>query len=199
MIVRLLHNRCDMIESKCDNRENLKDASKIPLLLDVIKRYDNYIISTNAKASLIIAFNSLILGTVILKFGDIISFYGSLRIREVVGFLLVIMSASSLLSLFFVFNVVYPYLGSTADDKKQRTSLIYFGSVSKMSGQEYLDCLENGTIEELTADLAEQATILAEGLNKKMLKMRRSIEAITFSLVLILVLVIMRATIFFWR
>lgn len=188
-----------MIESKCDNRENLKDASKIPLLLDVIKRYDNYIISTNAKASLIIAFNSLILGTVILKFGDIISFYGSLRIREVVGFLLVIMSASSLLSLFFVFNVVYPYLGSTADDKKQRTSLIYFGSVSKMSGQEYLDCLENGTIEELTADLAEQAIILAEGLNKKMLKMRRSIEAITFSLVLILVLVIMRATIFFWR
>ncbi len=115
-----------------------------------------------------------------------------------VGFLLVLISASSLLSLFFVFNVVYPYLGSTTDDKKQQTCLVYFGSVSKMSGQGYLDCLGNRTIEELTADLAEQATILAEGLNKKMLKMRRSIEAITSSLVLIMLLVIMRATIFFW-
>ena len=188
-----------MIENKGDNPDNLMAASKIPLILDVIKRYDNYIVSTNAKASLIIAFNSLIFGTVLFKFGDIISFYCSSGIRGFVGFLLVLISASSLLSLFFVFNVVYPYFGSTTNDKKQQTSLIYFGSVSKMSGQEYLDCLENRTIEELTADLAEQATILAEGLNKKMLKMRRSIEAITFSLVLILVLVIMQATIFFWR
>ena len=107
--------------------------------------------------------------------------------------MLVLISASSLLSLFFVFNVVYPYLGSTADNKKQRTSLIYFGSVSEMSGQEYLDYIKNGTSEELTADLTEQATILARGLNKKMLKMRRSIEAIIFSLVLIMVLVIVRA------
>lgn len=186
-----------MIKNKCNNSDKLVAATKVSLILDVIKRYDNYIVSTNAKASLIIAFNSLIFGTVLLKYGDIISFYCSSGIRGFVGFLLVLISASSLLSLFFVFNVVYPYFGSTTDDKEQ-TSLIYFGSVSKMSGQEYLDCLERGTIEELTADLAEQATILAEGLNKKMLKMRRSIEAITFSLVLIMVLVIMRATIFFW-
>jgi hypothetical protein len=52
-----------MEEIKYDNSKNMKDAYKIPLMLDVIKRYDNYIISTNAKASLIIAFNSLILGT----------------------------------------------------------------------------------------------------------------------------------------
>lgn len=186
-----------MEESKCDNSKNMKEANKIPLLLDVIKRYDNYIISTNAKASLIIAFNSLIFGTVLLKFGDIILFYDSLSVRWFVGFILVLISASSLLSLFFVFNVIYPYFGNIADDKKQQSSLIYFGSVSEMSGQEYLEHLKSATIEEFSADLAEQATILASGLKKKMLKMRRSIKAITFSLVFVMVLVIIRAVKFY--
>jgi len=183
-----------MIGNKGDVPEKMDADSKLVFILDVIKRYDNYIISTNAKASLIIAFNSIILGTVLLKFGDIISFYNSSGIRGAVGLLLVLISASSLLSLFFVFSVVYPYFGSKTDDGNQQHSLVYFGSVSKISGQEYLNRLEICSIEGLIKDLTEQATILARGLNAKMLKMRHSIESITFSLVFILFLVILRAT-----
>jgi len=186
-----------MIDNKAGIPENLDANSKLVFIIDVIKRYDNYIISTNAKASLIIAFNSLILGTVLLKFGDIISFYNSSGIRGVVGLLLVFISASSLLSLFFVFSVVYPYFGSKIDDDNQQSSLVYFGSVSKINGQEYLNRLEICSIQELIKDLTVQATILARGLNSKMLKMRHSIKAITFSLVFILILVILRATNFF--
>lgn len=119
-------------------------------------------------------------------------------VRGVVGFLLVLITASSLLSLFYVFSVVYPYFGNKGNNKNQESSLFYFGSVSKMSGLEYFKYLESATIEELAADLSEQATILAGGLKKKMLRMRRSIEAITFSLVLIMVLVIIKATKMFW-
>ena len=182
-----------MIDNKGDVPENINADSKLVFILDVIKRYDNYIISTNAKASLIIAFNSLILGTVILKFGDIISFYNCSGISSVVGMLLILISASSLLSLFFVFSVVYPYFGSKIDDENQQNSLVYFGSVCKINGQEYLNRLEICSIEELIKDLTAQATILARGLNSKMLKMRHSIIAITFSLVFILFLVILRA------
>ena len=107
--------------------------------------------------------------------------------------LLVLISASSLLSLLFVFSVVYPYFGSKTDDENQQNSLVYFGSVSKLNGQEYLNRFEICSIEELIKDLTVQATILARGLNSKMLKMRHSIEAITFSLVFILILVILRA------
>jgi hypothetical protein len=186
-----------MLDNKGGVPENMDADSKLVFILDVIKRYDNYIVSTNAKASLIIAFNSLILGTVLLKFGDIISFYNSSGVRGVVGLLLVLISASSLLSLFFVFSVVYPYFGSKADDENQQNSLVYFGSVSKLNGQEYLNRLEICSIEELIKNLTVQATILARGLNSKMLKMRHSIEAITFSLVFILILVILRAAKFF--
>lgn len=184
----------DMIDNKGGVPENMDADFKLVFIIDVIKRYDNYIISTNAKASLIIAFNSLILGIVLLKFGDIISFYNFSGIRVVVGLLLALISASSLLSLFFVFSVVYPYFGSKTDDENQQNSLVYFGSVSKINGQEYLNRLEIGSVEELIKDLTEQATILARGLNSKMLKMRYSIKAITFSLVFILFLVILRAT-----
>jgi len=183
-----------MIDNNAGIPESLDANSKLDFIIDVIKRYDNYIISTNAKASLIIAFNSLILGTVLLKFGDIISFYNSPGIRGVVGVLLVLTSVSSVLSLFFVFSVVYPYLGSKIDDEDQKSSLVYFGSVSKMDGKEYLNHLEICSIQELTKDLTVQATIIARGLNSKMLKMRHSIRAITFSLVFILILVILRAT-----
>lgn len=181
-----------MKETKPDNTNNMKDSDKITLLMDVIKRYDNYIVSTNAKASLIIAFNTLILGAVLLKFNDIISFYCSPINGDAIGFLLILLSASSLFSLIFVFHVVYPYFGKKSAEKQQRNSLIYFGSVSGMSGLEYFENLDRVTIEELIADLSLQAVILADGLRTKMLSMRRSVETITVSLILILILVMIK-------
>ena len=181
------------MEANPDNTNKINDFAKITLIMDIIKRYDSYIVSTNTKASLIIAFNSLILGTVLLRFSDIISFSCSLFTKVAVSFLLVLLSASSLCSLFFIFIVIYPYFGRKDDKKEQERSLIYFGSIAKMSGREYFENFNRITIEELVADLSGQAVILAAGLQTKMLRMRRSIEAITFSLVLILVLVISKA------
>lgn len=166
---------------------------KISFLLDVIKRYDTYIVSTNAKASLIIAFNSLIMGAVLLKFGDIIGFYSNQSMKSFVGFLLVLITASTLLSLFHVFRVVYPFFGNTSEEKTQISSLIYFGSVSKMSDEEYMENISKASLEQLTKDLSSQTTILANGLKGKMMKMRSSINAITFTMVLILFLVLFRA------
>jgi len=182
-----------MIDKKVGVPENLDTDSKMIFIQDVIKRYDNYIISTNAKASLIIAFNSLIIGTVLLKFGDITSFYNSSEVEGAVGLFLVLISISSLFSLYFVFSVVYPYFGGKTDDENQQNSLVYFGSVCKLSGREYLDRLETCSNTELIEDLTMQANILAKGLNSKMVKMRISIGAITFTLVFILILVILRA------
>jgi hypothetical protein len=166
---------------------------KVSLLLDVIKRYDTYIISTNAKASLIIAFNSLVLGIVLLKFGDIIGFYSTPNSKTFAGFVLLIITASTLLSLFYVFQVVYPFFGTTTDNKKQKSSLIYFGSVSNMSADEYIEKISNSSLTQLIEDLATQATILAGGLQEKMLKMRYSIKAISLTMLLILLLALFRA------
>jgi len=181
-----------MIEDEVDVSSKMNVNSKMTFITDVIKRYDNYIISTNAKASLIIAFNSLIIGTVLLKFSDIMSFY-NFSDKFVVGLLLFLIASSSLLSLFFVFSVVYPYFNNNNSDEHQEDSLVFFGSVSKLKSQDYLNRLNVCSTDDLVKDLVVQATILANGLNLKMLRMRQSIKAITCSLIFILFIVILRA------
>lgn len=180
-----------MTHDEVDISRSVGVDSKIAFIIDVIKRYDTYIISTNAKASLIIAFNSLIIGTVLLKFSVIMSFY-NFADKYVVGVLLFLISFTSLLSLFFVFSVVYPYLNNKNTDGYQEDSLVFFGSVSKLESQDYLNRLNTCSTDDLVKDLTVQATILAKGLNSKMLGMRRSIIAITCSLIFILLIVILK-------
>lgn len=184
-----------MTDDEVDISCGMDVDSKIAFITGVIKRYDNYIISTNAKASLIIAFNSLIIGTVLMKFNVIMSFY-NYSDKSVVGLLLFLIASSSLLSLFFVFSVVYPYLNNKNSNEHEEDSLIFFGSVSKLESQDYLDRINDCSPDELIKDLTEQALILAKGLNSKMLRMRRSINAITCSLVFILLIIILR--VFCW-
>ena len=176
-----------------ESQEFETNRQKISFLLDIIKRYDTYIVSTNAKASLIIAFKSLVLGTVLLKFGYIIWFYSSPNTKTFVGFILLIITASTLLSLFFVFQVVYPFFGTTSDNKNQKSSLIYFGSVANMSADEYIEKISNSSLTQIIEDLSAQAIILAGGLQDKMLKMRYSIKSITLTMLLILLLALFRA------
>ena len=176
-----------------ESQKSEENRQKFTFLLEVIKRYDTYIVSMNSKASLIIAFNSLVLGTVLLKFGGIIEFYSTTNMKSFVGFTLLLITASTLLSLFFVFQVVYPFFGTTSDNKQQKSSLIYFGSVSNMSTDEYLDKVTNSSLTQIIEDLSIQATILAGGLQDKMLKMRYSIKAITVTMLLILLLALFRA------
>ena len=176
-----------------ESQESEINRHKISFLLDIIKRYDTYIVSTNAKASLIIAFNSLVLGAVLLKFGDIIGFYSTPNTKMFVGFILLIITASTLLSLFFMFRVIYPFFGTTSDNKKQEFSLVYFGAVSNMNADEYLEKISNISLAQIIEDLSTQATILAGGLQDKMLKMRYSINSITLTMLLILLLALFRA------
>ncbi len=174
-------------------QNNSEDTErKIAFLFDVINRYDTYILSTNAKASLIIAFNSMILSIILMRFGEILSFYSSTGSNLFIGFMLVLIIAASLVSLFFVFEVIYPFFGNSSDKTNQTNSLVFFGSVSKMSHVEYLDHIQKSSQHDILKDLAGQAVVLSSGLNQKMIKMRKSIGWISFNLVIVFFLVIFR-------
>ena len=168
----------------------MDNKSKVSLIFDIIKRYDSYIISTNAKASLVIAFNSLILGSILFKSNDIISLYCSSGAKIFIGIIIICISISSLLSLGFVFKVVYPFLGEKIPDTSQHNSIVYFGSVSKLNSTEYYERFELCNDDTLLKDLTEQANILSKGLDSKMLKLRYSIRSIMAGLVCIFILLI---------
>ncbi|MDL1976412.1 MAG: DUF5706 domain-containing protein [Deltaproteobacteria bacterium] len=149
-----------------------KTHNKIEFLWKVIARYDHYIDSTNAKASLIIAWNGIVIGAILLQYESILKAFSDKPCGTFVAtFGLVLLGFSSLVSNFFVFRVVTPYV---PENKKQK-SLIYFNSVSSMDCQQYNTLLNESNDSSMIFDLSQQVTELAGILKNKMRKTKISI------------------------
>lgn len=152
--------------------EHLKvNQNKINFLWKVITRFDHYINSTNTKASLVIAWNGIVIGTVLVKYEVIIKAFSENQCDQlIVAIGLGILCISSLISIFFVFGVVTP---SIPKNKNQK-SLIYFESVSTMDQQQYHSLLSDSNDSSIITDLTLQATELATILENKMEKTKIS-------------------------
>ncbi len=148
------------------------NQNKINFLWKVITRFDHYINSTNTKASLVIAWNGIVIGTVLVKYETIIKAFSENQCDQfIVAIGLFILCISSLISIFFVFGVVTPSISKNQNQK----SLIYFGSVSSMNQQQYHSLLSESNDDSIITDLTLQATELATILEKKMGKTKISI------------------------
>ena len=80
---------------------------KIELLWKVIYRYDYYIGTTKSKTAIIIVFHTFIFTGITLKWIDIGSlFLDYPKIVSIINLLLLIITVSSLISLFFVFKAL---------------------------------------------------------------------------------------------
>lgn len=178
-----------------ENRQlPIEEKDNLDIILKKILRYDFYINSTNSKASLVIAWNGLVVGTVLLKYNEIISLYQNLYFAYAVKILLALIGFASVISIALVFQVVYPFL--VPNQKKNAIqSLFFFGSVAKLSFEEYIERESNATYHSALSDLTEQAYVLATGLNKKMISLQRSIKAINYQLVFILFLLFLKGVI----
>lgn len=64
-----------MMNTNQSNLNPLDLKDKMEFLFKAISRYDFYINATNAKASLILVWNGIVIGTVLLKFDTILSLF----------------------------------------------------------------------------------------------------------------------------
>lgn len=178
-----------------NNQESMSQKEKIDLLFKKISRYDFYINSTNTKASIIIAWNGIIIGTILLKYTSIIALYlKPVWAYYTANVLLILMAGSSIISIAFVFQVINPFLSSGSKDIGSK-SLMFFGDVAKMSLDEYTRKESDLSYEEALSDTIGQAYILATGLNHKMKNMQRSIRAINLGLLALFLLVFLKGVI----
>lgn len=169
--------------------QDLSSLNRIEFLIKIIGRYDTYITSTNAKASLIIAWNGVVIGAILLKYQEIISQFSCLSwLSTLASILLVLCGILALLSNGLIFNVIFPFLTASRDG---RGSLIFFGSVAKTEAQEYANSIQAASSNDLIEDLAQQTSTLAIGLDKKMRRLQQSIWAIYAELVSIALLIIL--------
>jgi hypothetical protein len=177
--------------------DNSQVIEKVDYVFKLIGRYDTYINSTNTKASLVIAWNGVVIGTILLKYNDLLMNYEPTKWAVVIAsILLTLMGICSVVSIALIFNVIFPFLKSTSRIPTGRVltdeSTIFFGSVAQLSAAEYQNQIRGLTSGTLLADLTDQAVILAQGLNAKMELIRKSILAIMGELLLIAALLILK-------
>jgi hypothetical protein len=159
----------------------LTPAQANDTLLKLIGRYDFYNGSVNAKAALLVAFNTFVAGGVVLKWKDIQDAFGSQKIAfAFVGLSLFVALVASLVSLWFTFKSVNPFLGSPSIPKNYH-SLIFFGDVKKFAVEQYHEEVVKVTDDELRRDLAYQAHALADGLSGKFAALKWAVRSILFA------------------
>ena len=177
-----------------DNKSKIQvndypSSSRVDLLVKIINRYDTYIVSTNTKASLIIAWNGVVIGSILLKYQEILGQFSCMnRLSGLIPVLLVCCGVFALLSTGLIFGVVFPFLAPSRDVK---VSLIFFSSVADMKPEEYVNAMQSISVNDLIADLARQASVLAFGLKSKMERLQRSIWAVYAELTIIAILLIL--------
>ena len=181
-----------------DNGSCPFSRERIDILLKVVNRLDFYINSTNAKASLIIAWNSFAFGAILLKYDAILYLFPYDGWPHYVSiFLLSLSGICSIISNVFAFSVTFPFL-KPGYGKKNTPSMFFFGSICKKSVPEYSAMLTGATFETILSDLCEQTITLAGGLNTKMIKLQNSIRTIYLGLFAAGGLLVLKAIVLFF-
>lgn len=177
------------------------DKDRIDLLVKIINRFDFYINSTNAKASLVIAWNGVIIGAVLLKYADVLEgFVDGSRLEWWMGAMLFVIALLAAISNLIVMWVVFPFLTFTSSEsKKSRVfvdeSIFFFGSLAKLDAESFHRKISKIGETEILKDVSDQAVTIAKGLDGKMNKIRASIYFVVTQIVLLVILTFI--TIFF--
>lgn len=151
------------------------------LLWEVVKRYDFYIETTNTRATILVVFDTFVLGTVVLNWKGILSNYDTYYI----GKYLVIISLStiaiaSLVTLWKAFNVINSFLSPAVVAKEYHSKLSFFQISDYAEPENYFKDFQSLTQEELSRDLVKQAYSLSQGLEIKFKDMKTAIYSITW-------------------
>ncbi|MHA2096395.1 MAG: Pycsar system effector family protein [Candidatus Hodarchaeales archaeon] len=168
--------------------------SKIGVLERNIERFDHYISTTNAKSSIILAFNGIIIGSIFFSYDVFLklfekptwSLYSAIILFSILGI-------SSIISIIYAFRVINPFLESGHND--QNKSLFFFKSISEMTYEEYKEKLEQSDVQSIMEDLKRQTHQLAIGLAQKSRDTTNSVKYTYCSLGIVICLLILKGVI----
>lgn len=154
------------------------------ILDKVLSRIDSNINAVNSKASFFIAFNTFILGTIILKHNEIIESFTYQKFKIVIPILLLVITVGVGYSLYNVLKAIEPYLESGDKPAEPYLSLLFFGSISKLTVDEYMLKIENINKDLIKEDFMRQIHVLSKGLDMKFDRIKKSTRAIIYLILL---------------
>jgi hypothetical protein len=167
------------------------EPSHSEVLWKVISRFDTYAGTTNAKAGLVLTFNSFAVTALALKSGDVIEqFTDHPGATKWVAMLLAIATISALGSIAFAFAAAAPYLGSPKSPGKYHSILFFEHVAEHASGADYLAAVTGHNEPLLLAELATQARAVASGVKNKFRRLRLAVWLILGGVLLPMALVV---------
>lgn len=149
----------------------------------IIQRYDNHISGANVKGNFLLAFNTFLTGGVIANYSKMIELITENCGATLLNITLCCLIISSIVTIVFVINAVYPYLISGNSSKDNYHSHIFFNSVSEFeSDKTYYESINKLTDNEFERDLSHQAFQLANGLKLKHQNLKWAMRFVYFEL-----------------
>lgn len=159
------------------------DASvKIDFAWKTMGRIDTYVGTTNAKAALILGFDTFLLGGLLLKAADILTplkaapkaHLWALSLIAAIGVL-------SVISLWITFSVVQPFLTS-GKRPGQYHSRVFFGDIAEVAdGNSFLTQVSTADTDAMLDDLARQTHIVANIAMSKFERLRWAARVAVFA------------------
>lgn len=160
-------------------QENPTDSEALKSRLDIswktLVRFDQYITLFNTKANIIIAFESLLISSFVIKAGEIYSGFGTHKFMAgLAGAAIFVVAFSGVCALWHALSVVKPNL--TTSDKPSK---IFFVDVAKSLGKESEFSADYKTIsqESMLEDICRQLPSLAATASAKSASNDRSVGA----------------------
>jgi pycsar effector protein len=141
----------------------LSPPQRIKFQWKVIRGIDSNIFATNAKATMLLTFNTFVFGTIVLQWREVGQFFGPFEAAILIANVLLFVAAlAALLSLWFALHAVVPVF-KPAKEPKRYHSLVFFGDVARQpQAGNYVGAVRESTPESLADDLAKQAHALAK-------------------------------------
>lgn len=167
----------------------MNDEQKF-ILEKLLGRIDFYLNVINVKAAFLITFNTFILGSILLKYCDIINQFTYIKIKSLVSIMILLITIGIICSLFKLLKAVSPFLES-GNKPSSYQSLLYFGSVAELSYEDYNKQIENITKETVIYDLTQQTHLLSKSLTEKFRFLNQGIWWIIWFIMLPLVIVML--------
>lgn len=173
--------------------EKVSDLSKIKIssLWDSLKRFDNYIYSTNFKCGLLATFNSALFGAVLLKSGELINATSGFA-KLITQISLIAIGLTSLVSMLWVLKSIWPNLTSNSTGKNSRQpSIFFFASIAtNYTAESYAEQVKSKSYSDLELDLAIQVHEVAVITLDKIRKISVASRIAAFNLILLSILLL---------
>lgn len=153
---RLRHLGGKLLSQKNDT------SAKTDFLWKTLGRIDTYIGTTNAKAALVVAFDTFLLGGLLLKAGDILTPLKTVMWAHTAAvWLIALIGVMSVVSLWLTLSVVQPFLTSNKRPG-QYHSRVFFGDIAEVKdASAFTSQVRDAGLEEMHDDLTQQVHVVA--------------------------------------